>query len=268
MRKPDHLYAINYRWIAAILILLFLSATSHAETKPAAAAAAQAETKPTVIEDDFTEEDFTGEQDLIEVSDPLESFNRAMFTFNDKAYFYVLKPVAVGYRRVVPEQGRVSVSNFFSNLLAPVRIVNASLQLKGEDATNEFVRMMVNSTLGLAGLFDVAKTDFKINMKKEDFGQTLGHYGVGNGPYLVIPFLGPSTARDGFGLLVDGIALDPLEHIFEDQSGEYVAVKLLDIETGLSLDKDTYEAIKKDAIDPYIFLRNAYIQFRAGAVEK
>jgi phospholipid-binding lipoprotein MlaA len=261
MRKPDHRYAIYYTWTAAILILLFLSATSHAETKPAAAA--EADTKPEVIEDDFT-----GEQDIIEVSDPLESFNRGMFTFNDKAYFYVLKPVAVGYRQVVPEQGRVSVNNFFSNLLAPVRIVNAALQLKGEDATNEFVRMMVNSTLGLAGLFDVAKNDFKIDIKKEDFGQTLGHYGVGNGAYLVLPFLGPSTVRDGFGLLVDGIALDPLEHIFDDETGELVAVKLLDIETRLSLDKDSYEAIKKDAIDPYIFLRNAYIQFRAGAVEK
>jgi phospholipid-binding lipoprotein MlaA len=261
MRKPDHRYAINYRWTAALPILLLLSFALHAETKPAAVV------EP-VTNNAAIEEDFTGEEDVIVVSDPLESFNRAIFTFNDKAYVYVLKPVAVGYRQAVPEQGRVSVSNFFSNLLAPVRIVNSALQLKGEDATNEFVRMMINSTLGLAGLFDVAKNDFKIDIKKEDFGQTLGHYGVGNGAYLVLPFLGPSTVRDGFGLLVDGIALDPLDHLLDDETGEFVAVKLLDIETRLSLDKDSYEAIKKDAIDPYIFLRNAYIQFRAGAVEK
>ncbi len=261
MNKRRYTLANALTWPGIIMLLIMLSPASYAQEKTGTATPGS--TKVEIVEEDFTED-----EDIIEVSDPLESFNRAMFTFNDKAYVHVLKPIAVGYRNIVPEKGRVSMSNFFSNLLAPVRIVNATLQLKGEDASNEFVRFMVNTTLGLAGLFDVAKSDFKISIKREDFGQTLGHYGVDNGPYLVIPFLGPSTLRDGVGLLVDGFALDPLGYIFEDETGQYVAAKLVDIETDLSLDKDTYEAIKEDSLDPYVFLRNAYIQFRAGAVAK
>lgn len=215
-----------------------------------------------VVEDDFTEDG-----DEIEIYDPFENINRKIFIFNDGLYFYVLKPVAKGYRVIVPEKGRVAVNNFFSNLLTPVRIVNSALQLKGEDATNEFVRLLVNSTIGLAGLFDVAKSDFNIKIKKEDFGQTLGHYQVGNGPYIIVPVLGPTTLRDGFGLLFDGTLLDPVSYIFDDEIERYILTKAFDIETTLSLDKDTYEAIKKDSLDPYLFLRNAYLQFRAGAVE-
>lgn len=217
------------------------------------------------------EEDFTGEGEIearVEVSDPLESFNRAMFTFNDKAYVYVLKPIAIGYRKVVPEKGRVSVKNFFTNLTAPVRIVNSTFQLKGEDATNEFARFLINTTFGLAGLFDVAKNDFGIDIKDEDFGQTLGHYGVGNGPYLVLPLLGPSTVRDGIGQLVDGSTLDLLNYIYDDELEKYLVARWVDVETDLSLDKDTYEALKRDALDPYVFIRNAYIQLRTGAVKK
>lgn len=213
-------------------------------------------------------DDFTVDEDIIEVNDPFESFNRAMFEFNDKAYTYVLKPVARAYGKVVPKKGRISVKNFFTNLLAPVRIVNSALQLKGEDATNEMVRFLVNTTIGIGGLFDVAKSDFKIPIKKEDFGQTLGHYDVGTGPYLVIPFLGPSTVRDGFGIIVDATALDPSGEVFGDETADYLLAKLLQIQNDLSLDKDTYEALKKDSIDPYIFIRNAYIQYRKGAVEK
>lgn len=219
--------------------------------------------KPAEIEEDFTED-----EDIIEVSDPLETMNRAIFNFNDKAYVYFLKPVAVGYRKVVPEKGRISINNFFSNLLSPIRIVNAALQLKGEDATNEFARLLINTTIGLGGFFDIAKQDFGIRIKSEDFGQTLGYYGVGNGPYLVLPLFGPSTLRDSVGQLVDSAALDPLNYIFDDETGRYLLAKWVDIETRLSLDKDTYEALTKNALDPYIFLRNAYIQLRAGAINK
>jgi len=248
-------------------VLLFLSTSTHAKDKTHDSngniilVKAPPSSTP---EDDFTEDE---DEDEIKIYDPIENINRKIFIFNDGAYFYVLKPIAKGYRAAVPEQGRVAVSNFFSNLLAPVRIVNSALQLKGEDATNEVFRLIINSTIGLAGLFDVAKNDFKIKIKKEDFGQTLGHYQVGNGPYIVIPIIGPTTLRDGFGLLVDGAFLDPLNHIYDDESERYILARAVDIETTLSLDKDTYEAIKKDSLDPYLFLRNAYLQFRAGAVE-
>lgn len=242
------------------MIMLAFSSSIDAETTNSIPAA-------TVTSSDI-EEDFTEDDTIIEVSDPLEGINRAIFTFNDKAYVYVLKPIAIGYRNVVPEKGRVSIQNFFSNLVSPIRIVNAALQLKGEDASNEFARFLINTTFGFAGFFDVAKNDFDLKIKEEDFGQTLGHYGVGNGPYLVLPLFGPSTIRDGVGRLVDGYALDPLNHIYDDEFERYLLARWIDVETDISLDKDTYEAIKRDALDPYIFLRNAYIQLRAGAVRK
>jgi len=248
----------QYALRSVILGLLLLPSSIYAQTN-----AAPAKEKAADIE-----EDFTGAGDEIVVSDPIEPFNRAMFSFNDKVYVYFLKPVSKTYRQVVPEPGRVSINNFFSNLLSPVRIVNSALQLKGEDATNEFVRMMVNTTIGLGGFFDVAKSDFKISMKTEDFGQTLGHYGIGNGAYLVLPLFGPTTVRDGIGLIVDNTTLDPLDRVFDGESGKYLLTRWVNITNTLSLDKDTYESIKRDSIDPYIFLRNAYIQFRAGAVEK
>jgi len=257
--------------IFLILSFLFAQGSLFAETtiqnettNILVAKAKSSESTKAPVEEDFTEDD----EDIIEVSDPFESINRKIFSFNDKVYVYALKPIARGFRAVIPENGRVATSNFFSNLLAPLRMVNASLQLKGEDATNETFRFLINTTLGLGGLFDVAKKDFKIKIKKEDFGQTLGHYNVANGPYLVLPFFGPSSVRDGVGLLVDGAYLDAVSYIYDDETGRYLLVKLIDIETTLSLDKDTYEAIKKDALDPYIFIRNAYIQHRAGAVEK
>jgi len=251
--------------LAALVTITLSPVALSAETIPDK----KSQLAPASDEEDFTQdEDFTEDKDEIIVNDPIEPFNRAMFSFNDKAYTYVLKPIAVGYRNVVPEGGRVSIKNFFTNLLAPVRIANSAFQLKGEDATNEFVRFMINTTIGLGGFFDVAKSDFKISMKKEDFGQTMGHYGIGNGAYLVLPLFGPTTMRDGFGQLVDGAAFDPLNIIFDDEIEEYLISRWVNITNELSLDKDTYEAIKRDSIDPYIFLRNAYIQFRAGAVEK
>jgi len=254
--------------ITSIILFLSLIMNATASTAEPVLIAAAVQSKPAATAAD-AEEDFTeSEEEDIEISDPFESFNRVMFNVNDKIYFGFLKPVAKGMRIVVPEKARVSLSHFFSNILSPVRIVNAGLQLKGEDASNEFFRMIINSTIGLLGFFDVAKTDFGINIKKEDFGQTLGHYGVGNGPYLVLPLLGPSSVRDGIGLLVDGKYLDPASYEFDGETGRYVAFKWLDIETTLSIDKDTYEAIKNDSIDPYVFLRNAYIQFRQGAVDK
>ena len=153
------------------------------------------ENAPFMDDDDLS---FLDEEDeVIEVYDPFEKFNRGMFWFNDKAYFYVMKPVAKGWRWLAPEPLRLGIRNFFSNLRAPIRFVNAALQGKFRDAGNELTRFGVNSTLGIGGLFDPAKAHFGIERKIEDTGQTLAHYGVGPGPYLVLPFLGPSNFRDG-----------------------------------------------------------------------
>lgn len=219
------------------------------------------------VEEDFTgEDDFTnGDVETLEVFDPIEPFNRGMFWFNDKLYFYLFKPIARGYR-VVPEPARKSVSNFFSNLGTPVRFANSLLQLKMEDAGTELGRLIINSTLGIGGLFDPAKAWFDLDRKEEDFGQTLGNYGVGSGFYIVWPILGPSNSRDTVGMVGD-FFLDPL-HYIEIKPVERVGLTALDKETDLSLDKDTYESIQQEALDPYLFVRNAYEQYRDGKIKK
>jgi phospholipid-binding lipoprotein MlaA len=219
------------------------------------------------VEDDFTgEDDFTnGDIETLEVFDPIEPFNRGMFWFNDKLYFYLFKPIARGYR-VVPEPARESVSNFFSNLGTPVRFANSLLQLKIEDAGTELGRLIINSTLGIGGLFDPAKAWFDLDRKEEDFGQTLGNYGVGSGFYIVWPIFGPSNTRDTVGMVGD-FFLDPL-HYIEIKPVERVGLTALDKETDLSLDKDTYESIQQEALDPYLFVRNAYEQYRDGKIKK
>lgn len=198
------------------------------------------------------------------VSDPLEPINRGLFWFNDKLYFYLMKPVARGYRRVVPELMQVAVQDFFSNLTTPVRFINSGLQFKFRDAGNELLRFAVNTTLGIGGFFDPAEEHFNIRIKDEDTGQTLGHYGFGPGFYLVLPVLGPSNLRDGIGLLADS-RLDLVYYAWEGQ--DYYAAKVLNAINELSLDKDTYEGIKRDALDPYLFVRDAYIQYRQNKVK-
>ncbi|MGE0370555.1 MAG: VacJ family lipoprotein [Gammaproteobacteria bacterium] len=209
-------------------------------------------------------DDYEDEGELI--ADPLEPMNRAIFAFNDKLYFYVLKPTARAYR-VLPQGVRVSVSNFFSNLGAPIRMVNALFQFKLLDAGGELLRFGVNTTAGLGGLFDPAGRYLGLREKEEDFGQTLGRYGVGPGIYLVLPALGPSSARDGIGRFVDGNYFDPVV-IVPDETAEVVALKALDAVNYLSLDKDTYEVVTRESLDPYTFIKNAYAQNRAGKVEK
>jgi phospholipid-binding lipoprotein MlaA len=215
----------------------------------------------TTAEDDaFLFED----EDILEVWDPIEPVNRVFFWFNDKLYFYLLKPVARGYRWAVPEPWRVSVKNFFSNLAAPVRIINAGLQGKFSDAGNEITRFAVNTTIGIGGFFDTAKDHFELRMKDEDTGQTMGHYGVGPGPYIVLPILGPSNLRDGIGMFVDN-RMNLLYYISEGRT--YYGLRVYDKVNDLSLDKDTYEGIKKDALDPYLFVRDAFMQYRQNKIE-
>ena len=205
---------------------------------------------------------------VLDVYDPLETVNRGIFWFNDKMYFYVLKPLARGFR-YVPEPWRVSLKNFFNNLRAPVTIINATLQGKFSDAGYELTRFATNTTLGIGGLFDPSKEHFGITPRDEDTGQTLGHYGVGPGPYLVLPFLGPSNLRDAVGLFADS-RMDLTYYIWGKDKNNYDYIGAIAIRTinNLSLDKDTYEGIKKDALDPYLFVRDAFAQYRQNKVEK
>jgi phospholipid-binding lipoprotein MlaA len=215
---------------------------------------------------DWTQLDENEEE--LTVWDPIEPVNRGVFWFNDKLYFYLLKPVARGYRAVVPEPARESVGNFFHNLASPVRVLNSLLQLKGREAVDETLKCIFNSTFGLAGLFDLG-VGLPADSDGEDFGQTLGHYGTPPGFYLVIPVLGPSNARDTVGLVGDAL-VNPVTspYYVKLKTTEVIGLQAFDKVNKVSLDKDTYEAIKKDALDPYLFVRNAYMQHRAAKVEK
>lgn len=221
-----------------------------------------------VLADDF-DEAFGDEDAAISdqlIADPLQPFNRGMFWVNDKLYFYLFKPVAKGYRLVLPRPARVSVGNFFSNLATPVRAGNALLQFKFRDFGTETYRFVINTTFGIGGLFDPAESFAGVKRNVEDFGQTLGHYRIGHGFYLVLPIVGPSSLRDATGFFIDSYA-EPLRYA-NLSTVEYMGVKFLDSENRLSLDNDTYEGIVHDSIDPYLFIRAAYVQRRLAQVGK
>lgn len=195
-------------------------------------------------------------------ADPLEPFNRSMFEFNDALDRGVVKPVATAYRDVVPELVRRGVGNFFNNLEDAWSFVNNVLQVKGEGAANSFVRVLVNTTIGLAGVLDVA-TEMGVERHTEDFGQTLGRWGVGAGPYIVLPFLGPSTLRDTAALPVDwrGDIVTQQEDIALRNS--LWALRAVDHRAQLL---KAGEVLEEVALDKYTFVRDAHLQRRRNAV--
>lgn len=192
--------------------------------------------------------------------DPWEDFNRSVYRFNDRIDRHVLKPVAKGYQKVTPRAVRTGVTNFFRNLKMPVVMLNDLLQGKPLAAGQDLSRFVVNSTVGIAGVFDPS-TKFGIPRNDEDFGQTLGKWGVSSGPYLVLPFLGPSSVRDGAGFGVD-VVTDPVT--FELEEGVTAglwAVKLVNTRSNLL---EVEEIIQGDR---YLFLRDLYLQSREFAVK-
>lgn len=210
---------------------------------------------------DCLEED----EELDRIADPLEPLNRAFFHFNDKLYFWLLKPVAKGYSAVVPEEVRISVRNFFNNISTPVRVVNNLLQLKIKPAGNELLRFGINSTVGMLGLYDVARSEMGISMNDEDFGQTLGVWGLDPVIFINWPFLGPSTLRDSIGYAGDYF-LDPLNYV--KPIVDSYAIKVGDRVNRTSLSIGDYEEIKKDALDHYDAVKDIYYQYRKSLIER
>lgn len=194
-------------------------------------------------------------------SDPLEGVNRGIYAFNSTADKYVLRPVAQGYVAVTPGFVRKGVTNFFANLGYPLTIVNQFLQGKPVEGLSDTGRFLVNSTLGIAGLFDPASA-LGLKPHQEDFGQTFGTWGVGQGWYLMLPFLGPSTNRDFTGRLV-GTPLNPL--IYPDEPEVIFGLNVLDIINTRALLLST-DRLVRQAYDPYVFVRDAYLQSRRAAV--
>ncbi|MBI9089174.1 MAG: VacJ family lipoprotein [Desulfobacterium sp.] len=211
--------------------------------------------------DDYIE---TGEEHL--VPDPLYWFNYGMYTFNDKLYFWVMKPVSRGYGRVVPGLIRTGIDNMFNNLLFPVRFVNSVFQGKIRGAGSELGIFAVNSTMGFLGFARPAQDVFAMEMSKEDLGQTLGSYSVKEGFYLVLPFLGPSTLRDLVGTVGDSF-LSPINYVTPESAS--FGLRAFDAVNSFSLMRvGDYETLKQAAVDPYVAIKDGYIQLRRKRIQE
>ncbi len=192
--------------------------------------------------------------------DPWEPYNRSMYKFNDAVDKAVLKPVAQGHGTVMPEFGKTMVTNFFSNLDDILVTINDVLQFKFSQAASDGTRVLFNSTFGLLGFFNVASGLEKHN---EDFGQTLGYWGMGPGPYVVLPFFGPRTVRDSFGLAVDSFA-SPVRLISSVPiRNELYVTRTVDTRTGLL---DNEKVLDEAAMDRYAFIRDGYLQQRRSLI--
>lgn len=198
------------------------------------------------------------------ISDPIEKMNRKFFVFNDKLYFWLLKPVATGYQKVLPQKVRVCVRMAFMNLTGGVRIANNLLTGRLKEAGIETSRVVVNSTIGIAGLFDPAYR-FGLKAQGADLDQTLGYYGIGTGAYIVWPVLGPSSVRGTVGYLGDSF-LHPIPYLLPTWPS--VGMNLSDKVNTTSLGLGEYEEFVHSAIDPYTAARDAYFQYRRGRVVK
>ncbi len=194
--------------------------------------------------------------------DPIEPMNRAIYTFNDGLDNLLLKPAAEGYRALLPQFVRTGVSNFFANINDILIALNNLLQGKFLNAASDVGRVLVNSTVGLLGVIDFA-TDFGLEKHNEDFGQTLGYWGIGDGPYLVLPFFGPSNLRDAVGRFVD-YKTDPITHVDPNRDRNILwGTRVVSQRSELL---ETSKILETAALDPYEFVRDAYLQRRRNLV--
>lgn len=235
---------VNKQWLRFVWVGVFLMLGACASTPKSA------------------EEKSADESELIEPpKDPWEGFNRKMFAFNDTLDRFLLKPVAQGYKFVTPDPLETGVSNFFSNVGEVPNVINNALQWKWRKAGNSTGRLLVNTTIGIGGLFDVARYAGLPKQDSESFGQTLSYWGVDSGPYVVLPFLGPSTMTDTVAMPADWF-MDPLTYI-DDKEVSY-GIKALDL---LQTRAGLLDAEKLISGDKYVFIREAYLQRREYLVQ-
>lgn len=257
----------NGLYIVAFLVLA-ISGCAHRESFPVTdknqiMVHEETEDKFDLLEDDFFDEDpSTG---YSQNNDPLEPMNRFFFRFNDKLYYWILKPASTVYSNVLPYDVRHSIGNFFGNLQTPISFLNNLLQGKVSDAGTVLSRFFINSTLGVFGFGDPALMEFAMQPKPEDFGQTLGVWGIGEGVYLCWPILGPSNVRDSFGFAADAYS-HPVVYFYDDFSltSSLYAVKQVNL---LSLNPGVYEDLKKYSLDPYISMRQVYLDYRRQKIQ-
>jgi len=256
--------------VSALVLMVCINNSLAASPSSNDQLIAQQKEQKTEASDDLTDLMDSEEEEPIAIKDPIASWNRAMFEFNDKLYFYLLKPAARAWQGIIPVEFRQGIKNGFINIRFPIRFFNCLFQGKGKEAGDETMRFLINTTLGVAGLGDPAKK-MGFNPAEEDFGQTLAVWGAGNGSYLVWPLLGPSTVRESFGLAGD-LALDPLSYftILFGGLGFEVTIPLRIGQTvnEASFRIGDYEALKEAAVDPYEALKDAYLQYRKKKAEE
>jgi phospholipid-binding lipoprotein MlaA len=206
------------------------------------------------------------EKDIPILTDPLEGYNRWMFGVNETIYDAVLEPVAKGYRDTVHEHLRIGIKNIFSNALAPVKFVSSLLQLEFKKSGQVLARTLINTTLGIGGIADVAGEEYGIEDVNEDFDQALGYYGIPTGPYIVLPFFGPSTARNIIGRTAD--ALMSPGAMAGASVGLNAGVSLEDNVNAASFIVDDKKQLEDSALDEYESVRDFYHQYRHGLLKK
>lgn len=211
--------------------------------------------------DEFSEYD---DVDVI-INDPLEVMNRGVFIFNDSLRRWFMEPAARGYREVTPSMFRTGMLNFFRNLLEPTRIVNCLLQGRFRAAEETFLRFVLNTTVGVGGLMDPATVD-GMNSHERQFNSTLAEYGVNTGPYLVLPFFGPGSFRGTAGLAVDTLT-SPLLYVLDGELLAAFIVKSSDAINQASFKLGEYEKMISGSLDPYVAVRDAYIQYQQKWLE-
>lgn len=219
-----------------------------------------------IMGDPLFEDDYTLSPPQLVVSDPLEPLNRAFFEFNDRLYFWVLKPVKTAYTEVVPLDFRQCFGNFFTNLTAPIHLMNNLLQGEFGDAGVVIERFLINSTIGIFGLTDPAADAFGIRKRDADLGQTLGKWGVDGGIYIFWPGIGPSNLRDSVGLFCD-FSIHPVYYLSENLLFEfgYMTVERIN---ALSVGPEVYDELKRMSLDPYVAMRQAYFEYRQKIINE
>ena len=219
-------------------------------------------------EEDY-EDDEEYEDEVAQINDPLYGLNNVFFQFNDVLYLYLLRPAARGYGFVIPVEFRTVINNFFYNLRFPIRFVNCLLQFKGTKALKEAGGFLLNSTIGIAGLGEVASY-WDLKPSPEDLGQTLAVYGLGHGFYIHYPFLGPYSLRDS-AKFIDTFFLDPVSWLGWNKFGDYdwywlVAIRGYALFNELSLQIEDIDALREAMLDPYVGIRDAWAEHRAKLV--
>lgn len=260
---------LNIVIIALLLMVLAVPAAAVAETGQPSASIELAQFDDDEIWTDSGQlitEDLDRHQ--ITVSDPVEGWNRFWFEFNDALYFGVLKPVAQGYKFIIPERPRGWITNFFDNLMYPIRLVGCLLQGKFDSAGMETSKFIINTTIGLGGLADLTegrKTVRPIPTGDEDIGQAFGVWGMGPGPYLVWPVLGPSSSRDTVGY-VGEYFISPISYVKPWYLS--LAIKSYERLHRLSSEIGRYESIVDSSVDPYAAVRDAYLKLRVKQISE